>query len=445
MSYHIKLSRDTIVLVRSLLEIKSNIDKRKRKSQKIVNFYKVIDDTYIVPFFFGRKFMKQSTCAQNPSTINISFTGKLRTKQISVVQDAIKLLNDTRTVLLALRPGFGKTVISVFLVTRFLSPKRKTLVLIKASILQSQWLDSFNNFSDAKAICVPSSSDPKKIRNEFDKAVELVDVIICMYRRVDKIPSNVIASVDILIVDECDEFATHDKVDSLLATTPSYVICATATPEREDGMHRMLRCMVGYNDVQRSQYDPNLTITKINTPFEPDIEFNSSGDIMWSTMVKSLLELEERNIMLMDLVIECVKDGDKIIILTDRIFHPPLIKKMIEEKDNSITVDVMYGDKKSYSDSDVLIATKSKLGRGFDEESFCPDYDGIRLNVLIIAISVKNKYTIQQYIGRVQRSGNPKVFFFVDQHCIHEKHWTICRDLYKDRGATIREICLDEF
>ncbi len=207
MSCHVNLTRDIIDYVRSLLKIKSTTN--KHRSEKIVNFYRVRGTTYIVPFFFGRKLLhsrldnekkKDSEIVQNNR--HISFIGKLRTKQVSVVQDSIKLLNDTKTVLLALKPGFGKTVISVYLVSRYLSSGHKTLVLIKASILQSQWMDSFSNFSTAKVICVPASSCSKKVKCEFDKAIESTDVIICMYMRINNIPSNVISSIDILIVDE---------------------------------------------------------------------------------------------------------------------------------------------------------------------------------------------------------------------------------------------------
>lgn len=432
MSYHVKLSTAP-----KMLKIESNPNRYGKT--KTVTFYEKRGNMYILPFFFGRKLMKVKTCEIREEKNNITFMGKLRIEQISVVKEAICYMNASNTVLLALKPGFGKTVISVCLTSIFL--KCKILVLVKAKTLVSQWFNSYTKFSNAKISIVPAASCSNKIKREFDETINICDVIVCMYKRVDRIPLEALKAVDILIVDECDEFCTTDKVHSLLISQPSYVICCTATPNRADNMCQMLRCMCGYNEVSRDEIDPNLMITMIQTSYEPEIEYNAKGDIMWSTMVSSLLMNEERNDMIANLIVECVTvNNDKVLVLTDRKFNPEILKNAILEKNDIITVSEMYGSMSSYHNADVLLATKSKLGRGFDEATFCLDYDDIRLNVLIIAVSVKSNTSLRQFIGRVQRSNNPRVYFLVDDHSIHRKHWSLCKKYYEQQGARIFEI-----
>nr|QBK92645.1 MAG: A18-like helicase [Pithovirus LCPAC401] len=432
MSYHVKLSTAP-----KILKIKSNPNRYGKI--KTVTFYEKKDNMYALPFFFGRKLMRVKPLKMCEEKNNVTFMGKLRIEQISVVKEAIYFMNASNAVLLALKPGFGKTVISVCLTSIFL--KCKVLVLVKAKTLVSQWFNSYTKFSNSKVSIVPSASCSNKIKREFDEIINMCDVIVCMYKRVDRIPLEALKAVDILIVDEADQFCSVDKVHSLLISQPSYVICCTATPNRSDNMCQMLRCMCGYNEVSRNEADPNLMITMIQTPYEPEIEYDRNGDIMWSTMVSSLLMNEERNNMIANLIIECVTvNNDKVLVLTDRKFNPEILKNAILEKNDIITVSEMYGSMDTYHNADVLIATKSKLGRGFDEQTFCPDYDGIRLNVLIIAISVKSSTSLTQFIGRIQRSSNPKVYFLVDDHSIHRKHWRLCKEYYEQREARIYEI-----
>nr|QBK93115.1 MAG: A18-like helicase [Pithovirus LCPAC403] len=439
MSYHIKTTKESIYSLKRLLKIKSTSN--KYNSSKVVYFYRVIGNVYIVPFAFGRKFSRVLPF-KIENVDHLRFTGKLRIQQISMVNEAIEFLDKSNSVLLALRPGQGKTVISINLVTRYLRKGFKALVLVKSRTLQSQWLKSINMFSNAKSIMVPAPSCTKKDEQEYLSNVDSSDILVCMYTRIKRLSSKTILSIDILIIDEADEFCTKDKVNSLLTTKPSYVICATATPEREDGMHRMLRCMCGYNDVKRSNDDPNLTVTKVNMPFEPDIEINKKGDLMWTTMTNSLLRNDERNAMIVDLTIDCVEEKDKVLILTDRIYHPEVLENMIKEKNNTITIATMFGDKESYIDSQVLIATKHKLGRAFDVSTFATDYDGVKIDTLIMAITVKSSTSLIQSVGRVQRANFSNMYFLVDNHSCYRKHWILCRDLYKERKATIREITL---
>nr|QBK93348.1 MAG: A18-like helicase [Pithovirus LCPAC404] len=415
---------------------------------KAVKFYRTTEEnTYVVPFAFGRLFWVKNLGCQSISSCylrhrekSLTFKGKLRIHQISIVQEAVSNLDRYGSTVLAVDPGVGKTVMSICLSTKYLNINKKTLVLFKEKSLQLQWKNTYEKLTNAVVVCVPSSADKKKDRDNFNERSSKADIIICMYQRIDRISKDVIESIEILIVDEADEFCTRDKVNSLLKTKPLIVIACSATPERSDGMDKMLLLMCGDHRVERAVDNSDMRITRIITPFVPTIVKNPKTDkLEWHVVVKSLLENEDRNNMIAKLALNCVVSyGDKVLILTDRTFHVTLLQELIpsiNDSEKEVTIDTMFGSQDEYKDSDILIGTKSKIGRGFDELSFCSDFNNIRIDVLILAISIKNTPTLRQCIGRIQRSENPKVFFLTDNHGVFDNHWYLCRRYYETRNV----------
>lgn len=135
-----------------------------------------------------------------------------------------------------------------------------------------------------------------------------------------------------------------------------------------------------------------------------------------------------------------IKKDKKIIIMTWTKRHVELLYKKFSEEYPDESVDTFYGTKKRYKNSRILIATIDKLNRGFDEKSFCPDFDGTRLNCLFLVSTTRSKVLVEQMVGRVLRSDDPSVYYFIDDNNISKVHYRECRPVFKGLNAKIKTI-----
>jgi len=104
------------------------------------------------------------------------------------------------------------------------------------------------------------------------------------------------------------------------------------------------------------------------------------------------------------------------------------------------SVDSMAGTKSTYSDSRILVGTISKIGTGFDEKTACPNFNGVRINMLILCTSIKKASLLEQSIGRVFRAEMPVVIDLVDDNPILKRHWKERQKWYISRNGTIKTI-----
>jgi hypothetical protein len=243
--------------------------------------------------------------------------------------------------------------------------------------------------------------------------------------------------VGFVIIDEAHKFCTPTRVGALLAFNPRYILAESATLHREDELHSMIQAMVGTHGIFRESNQP-FTIMKINTGISPvrnEETIDKYGNLKWIPFVRSILENRARNQMIMELIKS--QPQAKTLILTLLKDHAYLLHQSCLEE--GISVDYMCGNKKNYSDSQVLIGTTSKIGTGFDPATSCPTYEGRPFDLLILASSIKKYEMLVQYVGRVFRAEFPTVVYLVDDDYIFANHWNKSARWFLAHGGVIEE------
>lgn len=359
--------------------------------------------------------------------VEFNFKGSLLPHQIPVVDLAYNQLKEFGTTTLGVYPGFGKTVASACLSSL---TRRLVLVLNHRSILEPQWEKTFTEFTDAKVWIVGSKNDI--ITNGKHFPCSPCNVIICMDQRVENIDDSILDAIGCLVIDEAHAFCVPSRVFSLLRTHPRYIIAATATLNRSDGMEIMVQWMCGPHSINiPSQKDYN--VIKFETGINLQLPLNRMGKPDWTKYVGMYNMNEDRNRMIICLV-KRYKEM-KILILTGRKDHATLLfNALLEEKED---VSVMMGSMKGYRNARILIGTISKIGTGFDEKMACADYDGKRLELLITVQSIKSEVILEQTTGRIFRAAHPTVVDFVDNNPISKRHWRIRNKWYEKSGAIV--------
>lgn len=386
-----------------------------------VTFYRLEDGILHLPYLFAASlFQIIPNVDINYPKLGWKFTGQMLPRQVTVEEEAWKQLSSQGTSTLGLYPGFGKTVLGAGLSGR---AGLLTVILVHRDILVGQWKKTFERFTNAKVWCVGEKNPPP-----------ICDVIICMDTRWSAIPKELRDAVGFLIIDEAHAFCTPGHVACLLAFHPKYILAESATLERDDEMESMIYAICGNHGIYR-EFDGPFSVIKINTGLKHVRKENVKQGTDWHALVSDSLFCENRN----RLIVELVKANTSrtILVLTSMVKHAELVNKMLV--DEEISSDFLCGSKKGYKDGKVLVGTVSKIGTGFDQETFCTSYSGSRFDLLILVCSIKKYSVLVQNVGRVFRSENPTIMYLVDDDSIFENHWKISRRWFKKRGGVLSE------
>lgn len=396
-------------------------DKNFRQSPDPVLFFNVQSSDVKIPIAYASKLLGVAgNIHLSFPSFPLKFTGALREKQIPVAEEALGYLKKYGGVILALHPGFGKTIEGAFLASNL---SLITVILVHRELLLKQWKHTFSENTDG-VIWIVGDEIPETFPN----------IIICMDTRWGKIPEHIRAAVGTLIIDEAHAFCTKGHVECLLAFQPKYVIAESASLERDDEMHKMILAITGNIIIYRDFSGP-FTVYKTLTKVTPERVFDVRGKLKWSDFQYNTLFDQKRNTLILQLV-NTFKER-KILILTARKDHTAELHKLILQL--GIGCDFYCGTKKEYQDAAVLIGTMSKIGTGFDPATSCDTFDGRPFEILILASSIKKYAMLTQNVGRVFRCENPTIFHFVDDDPIYDRHWKKCLKWYIPRGGNIIE------
>lgn len=338
----------------------------------------------------------------------------LRDYQESVMNESITEIINNNCVFLQLYCSFGKTKFSISLAHNLtaIDQINKVGILTHRKGLYDQWYNVIHQTTDARICCVGS---------EYIKENKLpdADIYIFMCKTSTKYSSDALSCIDLLIVDEAHTFCNNTGKTSLLNFSPKISIGMSATPDHNDGFSHMLPLFFGNSIVRKS--DKEFIVFTIRTPYVPKItnqfEIDCKGSqLIWKQKMEYLGYHKDRNSFICNLTI--VNENYKILILVKYIFHAKLLYEMLKDEFNE-DVQLYAGNVNKIVNSRIIVGTLSKMGDGFDAENKVKDYDGIPIDLVILAGDV---IKCEQPFGRGWRSELPKIINIVDKDKALENH-----------------------
>ena len=294
----------------------------------------------------------------------------------------------------------------------------KTLVVTHKEFLMDQWEERITNFTDAKV---------GRIRqNVID--VENKDIVIGMLRSLSirEYPTEILQQFGLVIYDEVHHTGSRVESQALLHTSAQYTIGLSATPDRADGMTKIINWHVG--DIlyeMEKKYNYRVLVKKIffrsNDPLfkEKKTWFQHRFAPNHVTMTENITKIKTRNLLIVNMIDVLKSMGRKILVLSYRVEHLELLKKMVDDKikldgETHIYNSYFYmgktkrGEKKlAEKDGHIIFATMQLAEEGLDIQ---------HLDTVIFALPVsiqkdkKNKKKIKsskaliQSIGRILRN-----------------------------------------
>lgn len=428
-----KLSQEQIVSLKNTLTVSPELQSSFANAESFPVF-RESESRFRIPRFYGTEFFglpKNKIPKGIP--IDIEFKGSLKkeTNQDIASAKALSHLNEFGGGILSLPTGYGKTCVSLYILSQL---KVKTLIIVHKEFLMNQWVERIQQF-------LPSASIGIIQQNKIDIAGH--DIVIGMLQSIamKEYKTGTFDSFGLTIIDETHHISSKVFSKALFNVCTKYMLGLSATPIRKDGLTKVLKWFIGdiFYSVQReNQRLVNVDIHKFTCDeYNEDPPLSKVGKISLSTVINQIVVIEKRNLLIVRILLEKLRDERKIIVLSDRRNHCELLKEMISS--DSAFDDYSCGlymgamkqnELKESEKCDIILATYSLAHEGLDIPT---------LDTLILSTP---KTDIVQSCGRILREtpgkkNDPLIIDFLDSYASLPNQAMKRRKYYKESGFCI--------
>jgi len=366
---------------------------------------------------------------------DIIFNGKLRNNQLDIANIIFNKMETNDGGLLSLGCGQGKTVISLYIASLF---RVKTLVIVHKSFLLNQWIQRAKEFTNANIGIIQ--------QNKID--ISGKEIVIGMLQSIskDKYDSDIFRDFGLVIFDEAHHAPSKYFSKALPIIACKKTLALSATPNRADKLEKVLYWYFGdilYKSPSEIINNVFVKIIKYNIthPNFKEYKQNYGLDINRPKTINKLIEIDKRNIFIINTMKEILEeDHRKILILSDRIEHLNLLKKLLDSQMEVTTSFYIGGLKQKILDesekAQVIFASYSMAAEALD----IPE-----LNTLIMVTPRKE---VEQAVGRITRKKDhlvqPLIIDLVDQLPSFARQSLYRRKFYNKKGFTVKLIEVEE-
>src|SRR5210317_417929 len=262
-----------------------------------------------VPRFYGTAKVGEPTVDKRPepTRVNLAFNGTLRdaTHQNAALAAALKAGHGV----LSLPCGYGKTTVALAIACKL---GYRTMIVVHKEFLAAQWEERIQQFCPGASIGIVQQ----------DKKETECDFVIAMLQSLSlkEYSFNDFDTIGTLIVDEAHHICAKVFSQSLFRMCPRHVFGLSATPERKDGLTKVLHWFMGptffsverENQEQVEVFPIQYSCQRFRDP-PPCTRF---GKLSLATMITELTEDRTRNIVILNLIKNIVKGTRQVLVLS---------------------------------------------------------------------------------------------------------------------------------
>ena len=375
-----------------------------------------------VPRFYGTEKIGDVKKDKRPEPFKINshvvFSGKLRdeTHQNEAFRKGVEQGHG----ILSLPCGYGKTTVSLAIAHKL---GYRTMIIVHKEFLANQWRERIKQFCPGATIGIVQ-------QNLFKVDT---DFVIAMLQSLSQkeYTFDQFEQIGTVIVDEAHHVCARVFSQSLFKLCPKHIFGLTATPQRKDGLTKVLHWFMGptFFAVEREN-QTNVDVFTVN--FKIDLynnppPCNKRGKVSLVEMITILTENEERNNMLLEVIKKASKGTRQLLVLTDRRFHCEYLQSNFPGISGLYMGGMKESDLQESSTKKLIFATFSQAHEGLDIPT---------LDSLILATP---KSDIKQSIGRIMREtvgkqNNPQIWDIRDRWSLLESMYYKRKRVYKQGG-----------
>jgi superfamily II DNA or RNA helicase len=392
---------------------------------------------YLPKFYAIEKFGIPEINKLNPGKdIDITFSLNLKEEQKVPAEHTLKAYKEKGGGILSLPCGFGKTIMALYFISQL---KKKTIVIVHKEFLMNQWIERIK-FALPMAKVGIVQADKCEIEGN--------DIIIGMLQTLSMkdFPENTFDDIGHVIIDECHRIPSRVFSKALIKINSNYMLGLSATPNRKDGLTKVLKWYIGDIIYSVKMNEKNIVYVQrylLNSNDEQynKEEINFKGMAQIPTMINNIASYSKRTKLIMDFVIKEIKldENRQILILSDRKQHlEDMYNLAIEGGIESVGYYVggMKKEKLKTNEScKILLGTYPMANEGLDIPS---------LNGLVLSTP---KSDIIQSVGRISRVKHdniqPIILDIVDLFSIFESQSNKRLAVYKKKKYQVKDIIYD--
>ena len=377
------------------------------------------DGTVVVPRFWGdENFGRPKTAFGHvEEATRLVFNGVLRSAvQEEAVEKATSQLRSRGGGILSARTGLGKTTISLCVACAM---GLKTMVVVHKQFLMDQWEERIQTF-------VPLARVGRLQQDVED--VDDCDIVVGMLQSIAMrdYDEDIFHGFGMVIFDEVHVVPAPVFSRALLKLCTPYVLGLSATPERRDGLTRVIHWFVGPTFFEHAlSGEDRVTVRVVNFRMNRALPTNT---VAAATIV---CNMPDRNALIVDRIAGLVAEGHKVLLLSDRRAHCENLKLSLKK----IEVDaaLYLGGMKNYElkkseEARVLLGTYALAREGLDIPS---------LDALVLATP---RSDVTQACGRILHGRtelSPVIVDVVDQWFIGKAQHKKRLVYYKNSGFNV--------
>lgn len=238
-----------------------------------------------------------------------------------------------------------------------------------------------------------------------------------------------------VFVDEGHHVAAKSFFNTIGQFPAMYRIWASATPERSDGLTKMVFAAAGriVHTIEQSQVPTIIPQLRV-------IETDYSGRTdEYVKIIRDLIKDKDRNQLIVDVITQEAA-GNYSLVLSDRIDHLTTLKRMLKKALPKMSVEILTGTLKKQEREDVMWRLKTRqidilLATQLAREGL----DIKHLNRLYLCCPKKSGAAVEQEIGRIMRPETGKTdavvydFWDVENPILKSQFWPR-REVYRKIG-----------
>lgn len=289
---------------------------------------------------------------------------------------------------LTLPCGYGKTVCALAIADHF---RVRTMIVVHKEFLADQWCERIRQFFGSETK-IGRVQGPVCELDNCDFVIALIQTM--SQRDFDKFTFD---SIGMLIVDEAHHICARAFSQFLFKLCPRHTIGLSATPERKDGLTKLLYWFLGpqFYAIERESPDAKVIRAQYDGP-TCEVLTTRFGKMNLSGMITELTLIQERNDFLFD-VFKKIDECRHVLVLTDRREHARYLARHVPNSAVYIGGELCEDPEKKR----FLFATYALAQEGLD------------IPVLDTVVLATPKSDIKQAVGRILRGGskNPPIVY----------------------------------
>lgn len=324
------------------------------------------------------------------------------------------------------QPGFGKTQVALAFAAWCQTP---TLVLVHTQDILDQWMQYAER-------AIPEA-DVGYIQGEaYDIGHITIAMVQSLRQDIEKFRRKYADKFGCVIVDEGHHVPAQTWEMIMNSLPAKYRFGFTATDTRADGMHPLIRHLIG-PVIFKQKFKPKVPVKVI--PLKSEFKFGYRGAFDWPMLLRAVATNKERNEMITATAARQMAKGHSVLILSGRIEHLENLHEMMRTEAAAILTGKTPKPKRKQLMADFKAGTlQCLLSTQLADEAL----DVPRLSRVFMTFPSKHEGKTQQRLGRALREHEEKsdaiIFDVVDGNVgVLRRQWLSRKATYKKLGINV--------